>query len=156
MLAAARVSSYLREPLRGELAAAPRYALLSVPKEKERLVNSSFLPALLFKFFSSLQSCIRSNSSENESPGVLVSFQFPNQVKEPSCLLAEGWVWVPGRPGHGFSSGAVRRSKASCELFLGPKCSTLPCSFGTAEGGLGAHSPTLCSVSLFNLGVPRA
>lgn len=26
----------------------------SIPKEKERLVNSSFLPALLFKFFPSL------------------------------------------------------------------------------------------------------
>lgn len=34
--------------------AAPRYARRSVPEEKERLVNSSFLPALLFKFFSSL------------------------------------------------------------------------------------------------------
>lgn len=71
----------------------------SIPKEKEGLVNSSFLLHFCSNSFLPFQSCFRSNPSENESPGFLVSLMkpreaaWPFQKAESGCMMGLGWLW---------------------------------------------------------------
>lgn len=92
---------------REESVAAPRYAWRSVPEEKERLVNSSFLPALLFKFFSSLpipalgQIPVKMSLLASWSPPSL-----PTRPREPIWPLAAGLGL-----GRGLARGGARWPK---------------------------------------------
>lgn len=106
--------------------------------------SDSFLP---------FQSCFRSNSSENESPGFPGSSQPPYRAQATNGPLAAGLDQGPRRAGKGFSKGEASRPKASPELLPQPA----PCLALQADQerkqqrGPGVHFPRLCPVRLSDL-----